>query len=98
VLAVFPLDCIRRLLPACSLHSFLAGKGWNHWTLYYGYSNRPTNPNSLLVQLGFAKVRKPDAQGDFSEKTGVILFYVIAAILLIIGIGGVVVIVHQSIN
>jgi len=71
-------------------------KGWNHWTVYYGNSNRPTNPNSLLVQLGFVKVRKPDAEGDFSEKTGVILFYVIASLLLIVGVGGILWIAYLS--
>jgi hypothetical protein len=74
-------------------------KDWRHWKFYgLGESNRPTNPNSWLVQLGFVKLRKPVAEGDFDEKSAVLLYYVFAALFLFIGIGGLILITYLSVR
>jgi len=71
-------------------------KNWKHWA-FYGYGNFNQNPNSWLVQLGFAKPPKPVAQGDFDEKSAVLLYWVLAALFLLMGTGGLVLIVYRSI-
>jgi len=63
----------------------------------YVNRNASFNPNSWLVQLGFAKPPKPVAQGDFDEKSAVLLYWVLAALFLLMGTGGLVLIVYRSI-
>jgi hypothetical protein len=75
-------------------------KDWKRWAFYgYHYFNQipPLNPNSWLLQPGFAKLRKPMARGDFDEKSAILLYWVFAALFLLIGIGGLVLIVYRSI-
>ena len=71
-------------------------KGWTHWRFYD--AENPHTESSWLVQLGFAKPTKPIAEGDFGEKTGVLFYSVLGIFLLIIGLGGLVYIVYQSIS
>ena len=76
-------------------------KGWNHWKLFnhqQASSYQSTNPNSWLVQLGFAKVRKPIAEGDFDEKSAVLLYCILGTLCLIIGVSGIVLIVYRNIT
>lgn len=76
-------------------------KEGKHWA-FSGYrffnQNPPLNPNSWLAQLGFAGPPKPFAQGDFDEKSAVLLYWVLAALFLLMGIGGLVLIVYRSIS
>jgi hypothetical protein len=76
-------------------------KGWNHWA-FSGYryfnQNPPLDQNSWLVELGFAKPPKPIAEGDFDEGSAVLLYWTLAALFLLIGIGGLVLVVYRSIS
>ena len=69
--------------------------GWNHWKLYT--SNSPgSDPNSWLVKLGFARPQKPAKEGDFTEKTAVRLYLCIGALLVLIGMTGIIWIAYLS--
>jgi hypothetical protein len=75
-------------------------KNWEHRAFSghrYFNQNSPLNPNAWLLQPGFAKPRKPMAHGDFDEKSAVLLYWALAALFLLLGIGGLVLIVYRSI-
>jgi hypothetical protein len=63
-------------------------KGWTHWKFYD--DERGDNSGSWLVALGFAKVRKPVAERDFSEKTALWLHSCLGALLVLIGTVGII--------
>jgi len=76
-------------------------KNWKHWKFYgiqYGNFTQSTYLNSLLQGLGFAKQRKPVSEGDFDDKTALLLYYILGAIFLILGIGGLALIVYHNIT
>jgi hypothetical protein len=75
-------------------------QNWKHWASYNEYvdPNSSLNPSSWLRQLGFAKPRKPIAEGECDEKSALLLYYVLAALFLFIGIGGLILIVYRSIT
>jgi hypothetical protein len=83
------------LFPSCR------EKNWEHWA-FNGYrhfnQSPPSNPNLWPFQLGFALPRKPITQRDFDEKSAVLLYWALAALFLLIGIGGLVLIVYRSIT
>jgi len=64
----------------------------------YVNRNASFNPNSWLRQLGFAKPRKLIAEGDFDEKSALLLYYALATFFLFIGIGGLILILYRSIT
>src|SRR5438270_5907377 len=74
-------------------------QNWKHWASYDEYVDPDSslNINPWVRQLGFAKLRKPIAEGDLEEKSAVSLYYLLAALFLLIGIGGLILIVHLSI-
>ena len=71
-------------------------RGWTHWKLFG--TDEPVRENSWLVQLGFAKPTKPIAEGDFNEKSAILLYGILAALFISIGMGGLFVIVYRSIS
>ena len=64
-------------------------QAWNRWKIYFDNS-KGADPNSLWVALGFAKAWKPLAEGDFNEKTAVLLCYGLGTIFILIGMAGIV--------
>jgi hypothetical protein len=80
----------RIVLCARRAFSFWREPGWNHWKVY----NTDTNPNSWLVQLGFAKAPKVVKEGDYSLHKAIL----IGIVLILSGIAGIIWIVHTSLN
>ena len=73
--------------------------GWNRSAFYgWNYFNHPPLGPNPWLQLGFAKRPKPIDQRDFDEKSALLLYWVLAALFLVIGIGGLVLIVHRNIS
>src|SRR5262249_54173034 len=68
-------------------------KNWRHWTIYQP-GNGLINPNWWLVQMGFSK---PSGEGDFNERTALLVYYGFAAVFSFIGIGGIILTVYRSI-
>ncbi len=62
-------------------------KGWNHWK-YYGDAEGD-NSRAWLVQLGFVKLRKPLAEGDFEPQKAIWLYSAIGGLFTLIGLGGI---------
>ena len=75
-------------------------QNWKHWASYDKYvdPNASLDLNSWLRQLGFAKPLKPVTQGDFDEKSALLLYWVLAAVFLSMGIGGLILIVYLSVS
>lgn len=76
-------------------------KNWKHWQFYgirYGNITQRTYLNSLLEGPGFTKRRKPIAEGDFDDNSALLLYYVLGAIFLVLGIGGLALIVYRNIT
>jgi hypothetical protein len=64
-------------------------KGWTHWKMYNDCDG-DYNPNSWWIALGFAKPRKPVAEGDFDEKTALWLYSCLGTLLILIGLAGII--------
>src|SRR5262249_51317779 len=71
-------------------------RNWNLWNLYLLGDFQPTFLAPFFEQLRFIK-RKPIAEEYLDEESAVRLTYIVAAIFLFSGIGGLVLIVHRSI-
>jgi hypothetical protein len=71
-------------------------KGWRHWKFYNDEIG--DNSESWLVALGFEKVNKPVAEGDYDEKTAVRVNLGLGTVFSLIGIVAIVAVVYASIH
>ena|SRR5689334_4517897 len=89
-----------------AIFPFWRSPGWNHWKTYdmrdgcgmYQNSYKTylgnSSPRSLLVALGFRKAPKVLREGDYSPRTALL----IGTFFILIGAGGIIWVVHTSLN
>ena len=102
------IECLPFLaLVGCGVYFLLTAlvpswrqQNWKRWAIDDEYVDPDSSLkiNSWLRQLGFAKPRERIAEGDLDDKSALSLYYVLAALFLFIGIGGLVLIVYRSIT
>ena len=78
------------------------GKDRGHWTLYNFVVSLQTVLDSFLGQLGFIRPglikHRPIDDSNLDEKSAIRIYYVFAATFLFLGVGGLMLILSQSIG
>jgi hypothetical protein len=94
--AFFGIRGIRPLLSAYSTGSGMARKRLDSLE---AFRYRRTGQGKLMACTArFCQANQPIAEGDFNEKSAILLYGILAALFISIGMGGLFVIVYRSIS